>query len=323
MSKLEMSQTIGEILRSQEFQEYQEQPENQYHKINAQQMMKTPVFFDCIVAPDGYSFVELDFTSLEPSIMAEFSQDPTYIELFASGKPHCVYLYVACKLLDPDGKITQVYQPDSPVPNVAEAKKLFKSERSIAKVVHLMSAYKAGAPAIQRKINITGGDISKEQAYDLRERYWGPELFGGVLEYEQHLLHEVKQRGGWLVNGLGRPLVVTEKKAKDVLNTVCQATGHDCLDIYVNKLEPLIISSGIPAVPIIPDWHDETVWMCPTSDAPRLAEIFIQAMHETNKELGFGIPLRGEPEITKTFTQFKNPDPSTDNWYENKLEKLK
>jgi hypothetical protein len=39
----------------------------------------------------------------------------------------------------------------------------------------------------------------------------------------------------------------------------------------------------------------------------------ISAVDKVNKAINFGIPLKGDPEITKDFTKFKQPDPV--DWY--------
>ena len=302
-------------IQSDDFNRHTDHPDNQYHKINIQQLAKSPIIMDCLVAPEGYSFVQLDYTSLEPYVLAEFSGCPTYKEVYASGRIHDVYFFVTCKLLDDDGKISAVYNLEDPTPeSVKAAKKQFKPERNVGKVFQLMSTYKAGAAAIQRKLTLFGFDYTKKQVEEIRERYWGPELFGAVIDYENDLLTQVDQNNGYFFNGFNRPLVVTDRKRKDVVNSFCQSTGHDCLDFMVLQLERIINEHGISATPIVEDFHDETIWMCPTEQAEMLADAMRQAVDKTNGIIKYGTPLVGEPEITKTFTEFKGPDPI--GWYE-------
>ena len=53
--------TLREKLESKEWAAYQEDVENIYYKINAQQLAKNPILLDCLVAREGRSFVQLDF----------------------------------------------------------------------------------------------------------------------------------------------------------------------------------------------------------------------------------------------------------------------
>lgn len=307
-----------EQLESEWWTEYAQDPDNDYYKINAQQLAKTGVLLDCLEAPDGYKFVQLDYHALEPTVLAEFSRDPCYHEIYASGKPHEVYLYVVCKLLDPDGKISKTYNIDNPTTeSVAEAKKLFKTERTMGKVFQLMSTYKAGAPKIHRQLVLSGVDITREEVVEVRKKYWGPDLFAGIVDYEESLLAEVDQRDGWFFNGMGRPFAVTEKKRKDVVNTHTQSTGHDLTDLMILETEKNFRANNINAVPVIPDYHDETIWMVPSAEAEDAANCMSAAIDAVNEMVKFSIPLKGGPEVTDNFTQFKGPDPV--DWYQTKL----
>ena len=309
--------TPADWINSDIFRRHQANPDNAYHKINAQQMAKNPILLDCLISDDGHSFGQLDYTSLEPYVLAEFSGCPTYKEVYASGKPHDVYFYVTCKLLDEDGTISAVYQPDNPTPeSVREAKKLFKPQRNVGKVFQLMSTYKAGAAAIHRKLGLQGFDYTKEQVQEIRKEYWGPKLFGAILDYEEDLLAEVDQNDGYFVNGMGRPLVVTDKKRKDVVNTQCQSTGHDNLDLMVLYTEQLARERNIPATPVLPDFHDETVWEVPDEYTEQFGQVLKDAVAKVNGVIQYNTPLTGEPESTKNFTDFKGPDPVA--WYDEK-----
>lgn len=309
--------TPRQIIETQEWQDHYNDPANQYYRINAQQLAKNPILLDCLASPEGMSFVQLDYTALEPNVLAEFSKCPTYREIYSSGKPHDVYFYVSCKLLDKDGSMAAVYQPDNPTKEtVAAAKKQFKPQRSVGKVFQLMSTYKAGAAAIFRKLILLGVDTTKQEVEENRKTYWGPDLFEAVLDYEEDLLAEVDQRDGWMLNGLGRPFVVTDRKRKDVVNTHTQSTGHDCTDLLILEAEKMFNEFKVPAVPVVPDYHDETIWMVPNDHAKRAGEYLAAAVTGVNHKINFSIPLKGDPEITKDFTSFKQPDPIE--WYTEK-----
>jgi hypothetical protein len=269
------------------------------------------------VRRDGQTFISGN-CALEPTVLAEFSRDKCYHEIYASGKPHEVYLYVVCKLLDPNGKINAVYNLDNPTEeSVAKTKKMFKTERTMGKIFQLMSTYKAGAPKIHRQLVLSGVDITREEVIEIRKKYWGPDLFAGIVDYEDNLLAEVDQRDGWFFNGMGRPFAVTDKKRKDVVNTHTQSTGHDLTDLMILETEKNVVANQLDCIPIIPDYHDETIWMAPIDDAESAANAMSDAIDAVNSMVNFSIPLKGEPEITDNFTQFKMPDPV--GWYAEKL----
>jgi len=301
--------TLREKLVSEEWESYQASPLNSYYKINSQQLSKTPILLDCLVAPEGRTLVQLDFAALEPNVLANYSGDATYKEIYNSGKPHGIYLYVVCKLLDPDGEVSEVYNIDNPTEeSVAKAKKKFKTKRTIGKVFHLMATYKAGAAKIHRKLGIMNIDLTRDEVNKIRERYWGPELFGGIVEYENSLLAEVAQNDGWIANGLGRPFAVTERKHKDILNLTVQSSGHDYTDLYILYVEQEFEKRGVGAIPVVSDYHDETIWSVPNEETDRARECMVEALATLNKAIDLEIPLKGDPEITKDFTGFKGPD---------------
>ncbi len=312
---------LKDILMSEEFYKYH--VDNPVYNINIQQASKTPVLMDCMVAGPGRKFVELDITALEQVVISELSGDKTYIELFASGKPHDPYLFIAIKLL-PSGKaINAVYNVDSPTKDsVKAAKKEFKTDRTVGKLFQLMSAYKAGAPKIRRALLLNDIEITKEEAQALRKKYWGPELFGGVVEWEDNLLQEVKDRGGFLLNGLGMPFAIPEHKEKDVMNVVCQSTGSMLVQLWLwftwKEIEKRDLWEKI--YPAVDDFHDETVLSVEEGYEQAASECLTVGLQRLNSFINPQIPLSGGVEISDDFTGFKQPDKTTNEWYEKKVE---
>lgn len=312
---------LSQILTNPEFEAYLNA--NRPFNINIQQVSKTPILMDCLVARPGHSFVELDVTSLEPCVIAELSGSKTYKELFASGKPHDVYLFVAIRLLEMGAEIDAVYNIKNPTKeSVGAAKKKFKHYRNMVKPIHLMSAYRAGARKVRRSLLLSDIDVTLEQTQQMLKDYWGPILFGDVLQWEKSLLREREDRGGYILNGLGRPFAIAEKKLKDIMNTNSQGTGHDLLDLWLSFVWKDIESRGIweRVWPAVDDFHDETVLESEDGVKEIVAECLLSGLKKLNEWLKPNIPLQGAVEITKDFTGFKSPDPV--GWYEEKLGKL-
>lgn len=278
-------------------------------------------FVGCVTVPSGFVLVEKDGQafvsgncSLEPTVLAELSGDPTYKEIYASGKPHDNYLFTSIRIMPwVADKINAVYNIENPTKeSVKAAKDAFKSERGMAKPIFLSGAYKAGALKQWRMLKLLGYKLPFDVVKEMRDNFWGPNMFGTVLQYEKELQEEVEWRGRYLLNGVGRPFVVLKHKVKDVLNINGQSTGHCILDIGNMFLSRLVIERGINARCVIEDWHDERVWWAPTrEDAEELKKAMEDSTAMLNEFLSPQIPIRGEVEICKRFTAFKNPEPWT------------
>ena len=309
---------IGEILQKEEYHEYVKRFPK--YKINMQQIMKEVPVLDILSAGDGW-FVEMDISSLEPTVIAEMSDDPTYFEIYASGKPHDNYLYTAIRIMPwVSDKIDAVYHIDNPTKeSVAAAKKQFKSERSTAKVLVLSGTYKAGANKQYNTLKLQGIKIPFDTVKEMNHRFW-KEMFAGVTEWEKTLLRELEHNevegiGPFILNGMGRPFVILKHKQKDILNTTAQSTGHGILDID-NYHFSCIVEERKEALSgcrcVIEDWHDERVWWAPTMEkALLLKQAMEDALVRTNEKINPNILFKGGVEICKTFTEFKGPDPWT------------
>jgi hypothetical protein len=301
---------IGEIIQHPSYQEYLKK--HPKYKINMQQMMKEVPVLDCLHAGDGW-WVQHDLTSLEPTIIAEMSGDPTYYEIYASGKPHDVYLYTAIRIMSWVGdKINAIYNIESPTKeSVAEAKKTFKPDRGIAKTIFLSGAYKAGPKKQYNTLKLQGVKILFEAVKEMNYRFWN-EMFITVKKWEEELLKEVDWNGRYVLNGMGRPFVVLKHKRKDIMNTIGQSTGHCVLDIANLYLSRLVLERNLNCRCIVEDWHDERIWWAPTrEDAEDLKKAIEDSLTMLNESLNPEIPFKGDVEICKTFTEFKGPDPWT------------
>ncbi|MDB4725823.1 DNA polymerase [bacterium] len=269
--------------------------------INIQQLTKDERYLRCFINRPGQELVDTDFTSLENVVLAEASNDPGLMELYGSGKPHDSYLYVACFIF-PNSGLAEVYIPDNPtVESVAEAKKQFKPLRTIAKVVVLSSNYGAGAEKIHQTLVQSGVDITLEEVEAIRAKYW--QLFAGVKEFEKRLHLERARNDGWILNGLGRPMCITQDKSKDIVNVYCQSVGVGILHRYLVFVDKLRRERGIPMYPWVVDFHDQTT--AETSDSEGTALIFKDAYVMLNEYLNPVIPMKGDIDIGTCMWDFK------------------
>jgi hypothetical protein len=300
--------TVLEQLIDPSYDKYVEA--NEKYKINIQQVAKVEPLLDVLIAGDGY-FVDQDISSLEPTVIAELSGDKTYREIYASGKPHDPYLYTAIKIMPwAADKVNAIYNIDNPTKeSVAKAKKECKAERKMAKPIFLSGQFKAGPRRQWRMLRLDGHDMDFDTVKQMNQAFWGDEMFGDVVRWEKELYDEVKFNSGWMTNGLGRPFVVMSHKGRDVINIQSQSTGHMILDIWNYYLSTLVDERNLHAVPIVEDFHDERVWWAPTKeDALALKKAMEDSTTLLNKEIEGSIPFKGEVEICKTFSEFKEPD---------------
>lgn len=230
-------------------------------RCNLQQVPKTKDILDCLVPGEGQVFVELDITSLEPTIQADFSRDETLLDLYASGEEHDIYLYFA-RFIHPDPAVREVllqeYRPGKE--NLAELKAKHKAARSLVKPAFLAMGYGAGAGRIKLTYSEEGFDIPFETCKEIYDNYWSK--LQGLRAFEDELKREWQSRRGYILDGFGLPRCVPHELRKDLLNRFVQSTGHEILLRYLVNINKLRKSRGVPMVAVVPDLHDETIFRC-------------------------------------------------------------
>lgn len=168
--------------------------------------------------------------------------------------------------------------------------------------------YGAGPGKIQETLRLQGINISFSEARLLQQSFW--KLYSGIKEYESWLQEEWDRRSGWVLNGIGRPICVYKDMKKDLVNRVCQSTGHDCLMFYISYIHDIILEQKLETYPVILDTHDATIWECAEEDAPKLKLIFEEALIRLNNflsEMGKYdiIKLKGDASIIYNLAEDK------------------
>lgn len=275
-------------------------------RFNVQQIPKLKEVLECFRPAPGCVLVDSDVASLEPKVMAHFSQDPKLLELYASGRPHDVYLYVGIQVdADTGPAIADIYRPDSPTKeSVAAAKAAFKAKRQIYKVLHLSASYGASARKLHQTLNLSGVPISMKEVEAMHWRYWN-ELFRGLKDWGWALRAEREDRGGWILNGRGRPLCIPDHRVKDITNAFTQSTGHDCLLTLVYYIDRLRRERSVPMRPWIPDLHDQTIWEVPAERAEDAVAVFRDAYEALNRELSADIKIVGDISVGRSLYDLK------------------
>lgn len=274
---------------------------------NLQQVPKTEGVLANFIPRPGTVWIDYDFAALEQVVLAELSQDKALLDIYGpTAKANDVYLYVGAQLPVIGPQITATgYDPHNPTKEgIANAKKLAKVARGIAKTVVLASSYGAGWRKIQKTLLLNGVKLRDEEAQAIHSGYWA--LFAGVRSYGEQLTETWRVNGGWVLNGLGRPMCVPEDYIKDITNRVVQSTGHDLLMRYISILADELHQSGIPYTPIVADWHDQTI----IEVREEYADIVVGicegvAIRRLNQEVGGSIPLKVDGGIRRDMGEAK------------------
>jgi hypothetical protein len=275
--------------------------------LNLQQLPKSEGYLECLRAATGQTLIQMDIDALEAVVLAELSQCPSYMQLYGPGRPpNDVYLFIGSQIPQFREEITNAgYDPESPTAEgIKRAKKTCKRTRSICKILHLSSQYGAGANKIYETLREQGIQISLAEVTDIRKRYW--EIFKGVTDLRERLVKEWQANKGFFRDGLGTPVTVHRDYDKDILNRCIQRTGHFILVKYLYHLSQIRKEiKHVPIKPVLPDFHDETVWQVEDKHKDKAKYMFELAWSRTNDELGGIIPLSGTPEIHDNFWGFK------------------
>jgi len=277
--------------------------------LNLQNVPKDKGYLSCWTPPPGHKLLILDFSALEPHVLAEASQDPTLLRIYgpeATGWDD-IYLSVGSRLGGEVGaRIRSAgYDPHSNTKeSVAYAKKEAKAARSIAKMIHLGASYGAGAGKIQQSLKLQGIDISFDEAKRMHTAYW--ELFTKVKQYETFLKIQWERNGGWFLNPMGRPIAVAQDYLRDIVNRSIQSGGHDAFVLYVSLLSDKLRDARINYKPYIWDLHDAVMLTVPEEEVEQTVHILdVVAMNELNDKLGGTIRLKGETNVVNNWAEDK------------------
>jgi acyl-CoA-binding protein len=263
-------------------------------------MVKTPGLFKCFTCLPEHQLIYTDVNSLEPHVMAQLSQDPNLMKLYGKGRPkNDIYLFSGANISMFSAEIRKHYDPDNPTPETLKAAKDNCGEsRQLLKKCVLMLLYNAFPKRLHAELTLAGYDITMREVRVIYEEFW--HTYAGVKRFETALLRQCDRNGGWVYNGRGRPLCVFEKKRLDIINTLCQSTGHDCLMrllLFINKLRH---ERRAKMKPYLCDLHDSTTWQYWIPHEELAKEIYRTAYKQLNDELQWDVEITGDIKIGRT-----------------------
>lgn len=275
---------------------------------NAQNLPKSLEFLRCFTVPEGYVLVTCDHASLEDYVLAELSRDASLWDFYAVGrKGNCMYLSVGSRLPVLGQKIREAgYDPETwTVESVKVAKKQASQWRQVAKKIVLSANYGAGPGKIHASLLEDGIEIRLDEVIKMHKGFW--ELRRGVKVWEQELRRQWKDNEGWLLNGFGRPICLEPMREKDLVNSQGQSTGHDAHILFQILTAEALTEAKLNWFPWHMDLHDCLMFAVKEEEAAKAVDLLKTVVYpKLNHMLGGEIPLRGEPNVCRTWADDKD-----------------
>jgi len=226
-----------------------------------------------VKAPEGYTFIVADYSTIELRILAEITQDAEMMAAFKSGED----------LHSKTARAIFEKQNDEAVSS---------DERKIGKVINFGLIYGMTAYGLQKKVEAaTGQPITLVEANHFRNKYF--ELYPSVLRYQDKMLkagHIATLGGRYWSND------TTTLKAGAIsrFNYPIQGTGAEGLKEALAYLTPQMQ----------PDWkliaavHDEIVLQVKMEDAEEAKHVLEKSMKQGMQLLILTIPIEVDINIT-------------------------
>ena len=270
-------------------------------------------FMSTWVADEGRTFVSCDFSSLEPSISAHFSQDPYYSYATFGGIGRLPYIDHAGVLM-----IDDVYlMTASVMPGIGETiraffqdvencrqwlkdkesitgHKLIKPLRSKAKPACLGFNYGMGPKRFVNQSYEAGSNVTLSEAKAMYKAYW--ELFAGVGKLAKKLEALLKKNGS-IVNPFGYRLTPESHKG---YNAFIQSSASGVVDVLA-----LDFFTSCPEARFIAFIHDEIIFDIDDALLDYSLKVKNECVDRLNKTLGWSVPMRLGFCPAKTFAGFK------------------
>ena len=270
-------------------------------------------FMKCWKPLPGYVFVSSDFTSLEPSITAEYSKDFYYRYATYEGvgkKPYYndlgilmiddIYLMVASQLPNSATDIRMYFsKPENALQWVKDSEvcknhPLIKKHRKFAKPACLGFGYGMGPRKFVKSSYDAGITVSLDDAKKMYKAYWN--LFADLRQFSKKL-SQLLERDKYLINAFGYRLTTESHKA---YNAFIQSSASGVLDLLILKFFS-VCTDALFVAPI----HDEVIYQIPIDKVEEAKRIQDECVKSLNEDLGFDVPMRLGFVVGESFADIK------------------
>lgn len=276
--------------------------------LNVQQLPKSGGYLACWRPMEpGQVWVDFDIVGAEAVIATELTRDPAMMAIYGPQvKRNDIYLYFGSNIPGIGEQIRATgYDPENPSPEaLARAKKECKALRQVCKTVVLAKQYGAGAAKIHHTLKLDGINITYDEVKAISDGY--DQTFS-VLKSFGRKLEQIWQRNkGYVLNGIGRPITVSEDYIRDLPNRVIQSTGHDIHVKCIRIFRDVMKIHRIGFTWVICDFHDQAIISCKQEDAQRIKDLIsTEVIDKLNIELQGLIPIKYDPQIVRSMAEAK------------------
>lgn len=268
-------------------------------RLNAQAMARRdPLLMECIVADPGYTFISADLVSGEPTVTAEFTQDPYYIAatLGMVGKQPFIDpagvlmiddIYLMGMSVSPMGKdkIKEMYAKgefDDWTTNPDRVKSLLKAERALHKILMLGLERQMGVSKMVANAFKAGYTLPETEARAFGKAYW--KLFSDIKKLSKKLEAEVKMKGS-LITPFGYRL--TPDKPYKALAWYIQSCVSGIINVLAIKYFTTFPDAELKTI-----IHDELVFQVPIDKVDEAKAHFYKVVDSLNNDLNWSIKVR-------------------------------
>lgn len=260
-----------------------------------------------LIPKKGWKLVGADISSLEPHVIAHFSQCPNYMALYG---PDAVpnqdaYLRFGCNVPAYRDIFREYYDIEAPSKEgVSYLKEHHELERFVCKVGFLSLVYGIQPPALQANYESKGVIMSLKEVEAIYRAYW--ETHKQVKQFTIQLQQEWRRNGGYVISGRGTPRPIERKDAaKDMLSRFVQGTGSLITKRWIHHVRCIRDEKGVNMVPYIADLHDASYWQAPEEEVAEAAQVLESAFARLNDELQWTVQIRGEVKIGDNMAEVK------------------
>lgn len=244
-----------------------------------------------IRARPGYTLATIDYSQIEPRLLAHYSQEPKLIQPFKEGID--IYSVFAKEIFGMEDVDLKTFKKDYP------------TERACGKTGGLSVIYGTSGKKFAEMVRKeTGKEIAVKQAYDLVNNFRN--RLEAVADFKLHLEKSLMNRKVQY-NLLGRPIVINDNSDLYMLalNTLIQGSASD-LVVYsqFELVLPALKRIGINHTHRLLV-HDETLLELPESEAEDIIKELVEPLmtDKIMERLGIDVPLKVEYGIGRSWAK--------------------
>jgi DNA polymerase-1 len=217
-------------------------------------------FRSSIVAPAGYTMVSIDYSQIEPRVLASVCMDAGMRRAFLQGQD--IYKATAAALF---GVAIQA---------------VTKEQRSIGKVCTLAAIYGSGPGTMVWQSGCSWSEAESHLKHFFR-------IYPAISKYHQKLMEGVRQ-DGYVSTLFGRRRYLDKENPPYtvVVNTPIQGTAADILKLTMLSLSEYCEKHGVQMIMSI---HDEIVFLVPDNQMARVQDL--ADLMESAAEDRLNVPL--------------------------------